>query len=98
LPPLMEEMQKGTTVLRVHMTCSCPPWLRCLQRMPAGGNPSGASSDPNEPFMQMNQEVAELSAAPVPDSVFPDSRRLPGGAASDLIKPCSRKARRRPKQ
>ena len=68
--PLMKEMMKGATVLRVHMDMFMPVMAAMLQRMPAGSNPSGASIDPNEPFMQMNQEVVELSTAPVPDSVF----------------------------
>jgi len=36
-------------VLRVHMDMFMPAMAAMLQRMPAGGNPSGASSDPNEP-------------------------------------------------
>ena len=84
--PLMEEMQKGATVLRVHMDMFMPAMAAMLQRMPAGGNPSGASIDPNEPFMQMNQEVAELSAAPVPDSVFQIPEGYQEAPASDLIK------------
>ena len=84
--PLMKEMMKGATVLRVHMDMFMPVMAAMLQRMPAGSNPSGASIDPNEPFMQMNQEVAELSAAPVPDSVFQIPEGYQEAPASDLIK------------
>jgi hypothetical protein len=84
--PLMEEMQKGATVLRVHMDMFMPAMAAMLQRMPAGGNASGASSDPNEPFVQMNQEVAEISAAPVPDGVFQIPEGYQEAPASDLIK------------
>ena len=81
---LLKEMQKGTTVLRMHMEMFMPAMAAMLARMPAGSNPSGASFDPNEPFMQMNQEVAELSAAP--DSVFQVPEDYQEAPAGDLIK------------
>jgi hypothetical protein len=84
--PLMKEMMKGATVLRVRMDMFMPAMAAMLQRMPAGGNPSGASIDPNEPFMQMNQEVVEISSAPVPDSVFQIPEGYQEAPASDLIK------------
>jgi hypothetical protein len=84
--PLMKEMMKGATVLRVHMEMFMPAMAAMPQRMPAGSNTSGASFDPNEPFMQMNQEVAEISTAPVPDSVFQIPEGYQEAPASDLIK------------
>jgi hypothetical protein len=84
--PLMEEMQKGTTVLRVHMDMFMPAMAAMVQRMPAGSNPSGASFDPDAPFMQMNQEVVELSTAPVPDSVFQIPEGYQEAPAGELIK------------
>lgn len=83
---LMKEMQKGTTVLRVHMDMFMPAMAGMLGRMPAGSNPSSASFDPDEPFMQMNQEVVELSSAPVPDSVFQIPEGYREAAASEVIK------------
>jgi hypothetical protein len=83
---LMKEMQKGTTVLRVHMDMFMPAMAAMLQRMPAGSNPSGAGFNPDEPFMQMNQEVVELSSAPVPDSVFQIPEGYREAAASEVIK------------
>ena len=93
LEPLMKEMQTGTTVLRTHMEMFMPAMAAMLQRMPAGSNPSGASFDPNEPFMQMNQEVAELSTAPVPDSVFQIPEGYQPAPASELIKGVLAKSR-----
>jgi hypothetical protein len=93
LEPLMKEMQTGTTVLRTHMEMFMPAMAAMLQRMPAGSNPSGASFDPNEPFMQMNQEVAELSTAPVPDSVFQIPEGYQQAPASELIKGVLAKSR-----
>ena len=62
----MEEMQKGAAVLRVQMDMFMPAMAAMLQRMPAGSNALGAGFDPNAPFMQMNQEVVEISSEPVP--------------------------------
>jgi hypothetical protein len=84
--PLMKEMTKGTTVLRVHMDMFMPAMAAMVQRMPAGSNPSGASFDPDAPFMQMNQEVVELSTAPVPDSVFQIPEGYQEAPAGELIK------------
>lgn len=84
--PLLKEMQKGATVLRMHMEMFMPAMAAMLARMPAGSNPSGATLDPDAPFMQMNQEVAELSAAPVPDSVFQIPEGYQEAPASELIK------------
>jgi hypothetical protein len=76
--PLMKEMMKGATVLRVHMDMFMPAMAAMMQRMPA--------ADPDAPFMQMNQEVVELSTTPVPDSVFQIPEGYQEAAASDLIK------------
>ena len=84
--PLVKEMQQGTTVLRMHMDMFMPAMAAMLQRMPAGSNPLGASFNPDEPFMQMNQEVAELSTEPVPDSAFQIPEGYHEAAAADLIK------------
>ena len=84
--PLLKEIQKGTTVLRMHMEMFMPAMAAMLARMPAGSNPSGATLDPDAPFMQMNQEVAELSTEPVPDSVFQIPEGYQEAPASELIK------------
>jgi hypothetical protein len=41
-----------------------------IKQMPPEKNPFGDKFDPEAPFMEMSQEVAELSTATVPDSVF----------------------------
>jgi len=68
--PLMKEMQKVTPMMRIHIDLFMPGMAAMLQRMAAGGDAAGTSADDSTPFLQMNQEVVELSAAPVPDSVF----------------------------
>ena len=84
--PLLKEIQKGTTILRMHMEMFMPAMAAMLQRLPAGSNPHDASFDPDAPFMQMNQEVAEISTEPVPDSVFQIPEGYQEAAASELIK------------
>jgi hypothetical protein len=76
--PLMKEMQKGTTVLRMHIDMFMPGMAAMLKQMPA--------ADPDAPFMQMNQEVVELSTAPVPDSVFQIPEGYQEAPAGELVK------------
>jgi hypothetical protein len=83
--PLMKEMQQGTTVLRIHMDVFMPTMAAMLQRVPAG-NRSTHAIDPSTPFMQMDQELAEISTAAVPDSVFQIPEGYQEAAASELIK------------
>ena len=73
--PILKAMQNGTTVLRMHMEMFMPAVAAMLQRMPPGSSPFGASFDPAAPFMQMDQELVEISTASVPDAVF----RIPEG-------------------
>ena len=82
--PLMKELQQGP-VLRTHMEMFMPAMVAMLQRMPAANNPFGAGFDANAPFVQMNQELAEFSTAPVPDSVFQIPDGYQEAAASAMI-------------
>jgi hypothetical protein len=84
--PLIKEMQKGTTILRTHMEMFMPMMAAMLKQIPAGGNPAGASLDPDAPLMQMNTEAVELSSAPVPDSVFQIPEGYREAPAADLVK------------
>jgi len=62
--PMMKEMQTGTPMLRMHMDMFMPGMAAMLKRM------TGAGLEDSAPFLQLNQELVELSTAPVPDSVF----------------------------
>jgi TonB family protein len=85
LESLIKEMHQGTTLLRMHMDMFMPAMAAMLQRTPAGSNSLGAF-DPESPFMEINQEAAEISTALVPDSVF----KIPEGyqevVASEMFK------------
>lgn len=83
--PMVKEMQKGAPVLRMHMEMFMPGLAAMLQRMPAGNTAFPAGFDPNAPFMQMNQEMVELSSAPVPDSFFQIPEGYQAVAASEVI-------------
>jgi hypothetical protein len=82
LGKMIEEFQSGRAViLRMHMDVFMPGMLAMLEKLPPDKNPFGAGFDASLPFLQVNQELAELSTAPVPDSVF----RIPAGFTSAPI-------------
>jgi hypothetical protein len=80
LEPIMNETQKGTTVMRTHIEMFMPAMAAMLKELPGG-----EGFDPNTPLMQMNQEAVELSTAPVPGSVFQIPADFHEADASDLI-------------
>jgi hypothetical protein len=96
----VKEMQSGSpVVLRIHMEMFMPGIAAMLKRMPAGTNsPFGANFDADAAFMQMNQELVELSTAAVPDSIFQvpaDFKSVPVG---DILKDRMAKAQAAMKQ
>jgi hypothetical protein len=82
LEPMLSEMQKGTTMLRIHTDMFMPGMAALMKQMPGGAG----SFDPNTPFMQMDQEAVELSSEPVPDSVFQIPEGFHETPAADLFK------------
>ena len=72
LGKMMEEMSKaGSTALRTHMEIVTPFLALMSQQMPQpAGQAPPPQVDPNAPLMQMNQELVELSADPLDDSIF----------------------------
>jgi hypothetical protein len=80
LEPIMNETQKGTTVMRTHVELFMPAMAVMLKQLPGG-----TSFDPNTPLMQLNQEAVELSTTPVPDSFFQIPEGFHEADASDLI-------------
>jgi hypothetical protein len=55
-------------MLRSRVTMWMPAMAAMMKQAPAGQGPFGADFDPDAPFMEMTQELAELSSAPVPAS------------------------------
>jgi hypothetical protein len=68
--PFLEEMSKNqSVVLRTHMEIYMP-FLATLAKQASAQGQSFPAIDPDAPLMEMNQEVAELSSAPVDASLF----------------------------
>jgi hypothetical protein len=84
---MMKELQNGTPVLRMHIEQFMPALAAMMRQMPAGANnPFGPNFDSEAPLMQMNQEVVELSTAPVLDSLFQIPEGYEEAPASELVK------------
>ena len=75
---MYQELQKSKSVtLRTRMEVQMPMMAQLAQQMAKAGQPLPAGFDPNAPFMQMNQELVELSDAPLDEAMFqvPDGFR-----------------------
>ncbi len=77
---LFEEMQKDqSVVLRMHMSMYMPSMEALVARMSGQpGRRATAGAEAETPFMEMSQEVVELSTAPVDEALF----RIPEGFAA----------------
>ncbi len=69
---MMAEMsKKGAMSLRMHTEIAMPVLAGMMQQMPPqAGQSLPAGFDPNAPLMRMNQELVELSSAPLEDALF----------------------------
>jgi hypothetical protein len=66
---MMDQMATtGALSLRMHMELFMPVLAVIAQQMP--GQPLPAGLDPKAALMQMNQEIVELSARPLDDTLF----------------------------
>jgi hypothetical protein len=85
LSPILEETSKNQSViLRMHMALFTPLTAMMAQRMAKPGEPAPAI-DPNAPFMEVNQEVAELSSDPVDATLFEIPKDYTSVPAADLF-------------
>jgi hypothetical protein len=84
---MMKDMQSANSaVLRTHASMFMPGIAAMMKQMPAGQSPFGANFDADTPFMEMNQELAELSTAPVSDKVFQIPEGYKSVPASEIIR------------
>jgi hypothetical protein len=67
--PFMKALRNGGALLRTHMELYMPAMAAMLQKLSAAGNAAPAM-DPAAPLFQANQELLELSTAPIPDSAI----------------------------
>jgi hypothetical protein len=65
----------NAALLRSHTTMFMPGLAAMLKQMPPGQTPFGADFDADAPFLEINQELAELSTAAIPAAAF----QLPEG-------------------
>lgn len=82
--PMVKELQSGTTILRMHVDMFMPGTAAML-RKDFGSAAAGGVPDDGAPFLQMNQELVELSTAPVPDSIFQIPEGYQEASASELV-------------
>src|SRR5207249_2434401 len=84
---MFEELAKNKTVmLRTEMKMYSSMFAKMAQQMQKEGQALPAGYDPDAPFIQVTQEVEELSTAPLEDALF----RVPEGyqtaPMADLMK------------
>jgi hypothetical protein len=84
--PLLEELSKNQSVmLRTH-TEIYMPFLAVMAKQMATQGQSFPALDPDAPLLEMNQEVAELSTAPVDASLFEIPKDYTAVSADDMFR------------
>ena len=84
--PMFDELYKNPSViLRMHMEMYMP-LLAALAKQKAGQGQAAPAIDPDAPLMEMNQEVVELSSAPVDASLFEIPKDYAAVPADDMIR------------
>jgi hypothetical protein len=87
LDSMFQEMQNGKSVMiRTRMEVRMPMMAQVAQRMSESGQAPAQGFDPGAPLMQMGQELVELSAAPVADSVFQVPQGFREAPFEELVK------------
>jgi hypothetical protein len=82
----MKEMQTSkSALLRMHSSMFMPGMAAMMKQMPPGQSPFGANFDADAAFLEMNQELSEISTAPVPDTVFQVPDGFKSVAAGEII-------------
>lgn len=85
--PMFEEIFKNQSViLRMHMEMYMPFLAALAKQMGGQGQAAVPAIDPNAPLMEMNQEVAELSSAPVDESLFEIPKDYTAAPAGGMIR------------
>jgi hypothetical protein len=84
--PMFDEIYKNPSViLRMHMEMYMP-FMAVVAKQMAGQGQAAPVIDPDAPLMEMNQEVAELSSAPVDPSLFEIPTDYAAVPADDMIR------------
>jgi hypothetical protein len=88
LATMTQEISKtaAAPALRTHVEMYIPVLAQLGALMPGRGQQALGSYDPNTPFMETNNEVVEISSAPVDASVFEIPSDYTATSLSDLLK------------
>jgi hypothetical protein len=87
LTQIIKDMQAAkTAVLRTHTAMYLPGLAAMMKQMPAGQNPFGTTFDADTAMMEVNQELAEMSTAPLPDQLFQVPEGYKSAPAGDIVK------------
>jgi TonB family protein len=85
--PMVEEILKNQSViLRMHMNMYMPVMVAMAQKMAEQKGGAAVAIDPDAPTIQINQEVVELSVAPVDASLFEIPKEYTAAPADDLVR------------
>lgn len=83
---MIDEFAKAKAVILRNTTSTYVPLPPAAIEQLAKMNPGGPPPDPNAPMMKINQEVAELSTAPVDAKLFEIPADYKSVPAADLVK------------
>jgi len=94
LPGMGDQMQamfqqmrgNGAVPVRTEIEIRLPILAVLAQQSAKNGKPLAAGFDPNAPFLQMKQELVELSSAPVDDAVFQVPEGFQPAPLDELVK------------
>jgi hypothetical protein len=82
----IKEMQTAkAALLRSRTSMYMPAMAAMMKQLPPDKNPFGAGFDAETPLLEMTQELAELSSAPVPDAIFEIPADYKAAPASEMI-------------
>jgi hypothetical protein len=85
--PVIEELFKNPSViLRTHVEMHMPFLVAMLAKQMSGQGQPMPAVDPDAPVLEMNQEVAELSSAPVDGSLFEIPAGYAAVSADDMVR------------
>jgi len=90
---LMKEIQGLGVILRMHSNIYMPGMAAMIKTLSPESNPSGAGFDADAPFIHMQMEVAELSTAPIADSLFTVPEGYRSAPASEVVADMMTKSR-----
>ena len=89
-PLLRETLKNQSVILRIHVEMYMPFMAKLAQTMAAQKGETANAIDPEAPIIQMNQEVVELTDAPVDASLFEVPKEYTAAPADEMIRGMAR--------